>query len=105
MAFDLSRTGGPFDASAYTGIRLTARGNGERYEVGLRTTDLQRPWQSYRAGFVAAGIWQTITLPFSDFTPNRTETSLNAAHLRRIGILAYGRVFEADVSIGDIGLF
>ena len=47
-ALDLTSVGDTFDASAFTGIRLVARGNNEQYSVHLRTPDNVQPWQSYR---------------------------------------------------------
>src|SRR6266511_3167985 len=67
MALDLAIEGQPLDASSCAGVLLVARGNGESYGVHLRTPDCLRPWQSYRAGFVAAPEWREIRLPFERF--------------------------------------
>ncbi len=101
MAFDL----GPLDVSAWTGIEIDVIGNGERYDMRLRTQDLTRPWQSYRTEFVAPQRWNTIQLPFSEFEAHRTEAPLALDRLRRIGVLAIGRVFDADVSVAAIRLY
>jgi hypothetical protein len=45
--------------------------------------------------------WTSVSLPFADFTPHRTERPLNLARLRRIGIVAIGREFEVDIAIAD----
>lgn len=102
MAANLAMPGHVFDASSFSGLAFDACGNGQQYEVGLRTSDLERPWQSYRAPFVAEAAWQTICVSFSDFAPNLTETPMNTAHLRRIGILAVGRAMDADVSVANL---
>lgn len=70
MALDLAIEGQPLDASSCAGVLLVARGNGESYGVHLRTPDCLRPWQSYRAGFVAAPEWREIRLPFQRFEPS-----------------------------------
>lgn len=93
-----------FDASAFTALSVDVIGNGELYDISLRTTDLTRPWQSYRARFRAEPTWRTVSLPFTDLTPNRTEMPFNPARLRRIGILALGRAFKADVAVANIKL-
>jgi Complex I intermediate-associated protein 30 (CIA30) len=103
-ALDLDNQG-PLDASGYAGIVLDVHGNGETYNVHLRTTDLWLPWQSYRASFDAPPQWQTLRLPFSAFTPYRTGTALDLHKLRRIGIVAIGRAFQADVCIGRLVLY
>lgn len=104
MAFNLRDAGGVFDASLYQGLAFETRGNGERYEVGLRTSDLRRPWQSFRASFVAGPDWTRVMLSFETFTPNLTDIAFDPAKLRRIGILAVGRAFAADVSVTKLCL-
>ena len=63
------------------------------------------PGKSYRQSFCAPSRWTTVYLPFSEFVPHRTERPLNTARLRRIGLVAIGREFEADVSIADIRFY
>lgn len=105
MAADLNPDGSPFDTSTFTGIELDVTGNSETYNVHLRTSDLTRPWQSYRQSFMAGTEWETHRIPFTDFAPHRTETPLDLTKLRRIGILAIGRAFEADVSVADLRFY
>lgn len=104
MATDVAE-GAVFDASGYAGLAIEVQGNCENYEIRLRTSDLERPWQSYRAVFWAGSDWAMIRLPFSDFTPNKTEVPFAPARLRRLGVVAYGRAFDADVSVRRIGFY
>lgn len=104
-ALDLESAGGTLDGSGFRGIRLVVRGNGERYAVHLRTPDNLRPWQSYRAPFLAKGDWRTIDLPFTAFTSHRLETPLDLSRLRRIGLVAIGRAFRADLAVADLRLY
>ncbi|MFO8024302.1 CIA30 family protein [Thiohalophilus sp.] len=93
------------DVSAYTGLMLEVYGNNEQYNVHLRTADIWLPWQSYRATFTATPQWQTIFLPFADFEPHRISTEFDITHLERIGLVAIGRQFRADLCIGKIGFY
>lgn len=68
----------------------------------LRTTQTTRPWQSWRQGFVAPPHWQTLRLPFAGFEPHRIEAPLGLGALRRIGIVAIGRAFQADIAIAGV---
>lgn len=104
-ALDMARSGGTFDASGYTGVRLVVRGNGERYSVHLRTPDNVRPWQSYRAQFTAGPDWKSIDLPFAAFAPYRLDAPLDIKRLRRIGLVAIGRAFYADLAVSELGLY
>lgn len=105
MALDLALEGQTLDASAYTGVLLVARGNGESYGVHLRTPDYVRPWQSYRAGFIAGPEWQEIRLPFDQFEPHRLIEPLDVRHLRRLGLVAIGRAFHADLAVSVVSLY
>jgi hypothetical protein len=104
MAIDLA-DGEAFDASAWDGILLTVAGNGERYNVHLRTADLWLPWQSYRAEFVAEPEWREIRIPFETFNAYRTWRDFRSDRLERIGVVAIGRVFEADLCVGALGFY
>lgn len=104
-ALDLSPSGDPVDASDYTGLRLVARGNGERYSAHLRTPDTVRPWQSYRVHFTAGPVWDVTDLTFAAFTPHRLDAALDIARLRRIGLVAIGRAFYADLAVCEIGFY
>ncbi|TQV70627.1 CIA30 family protein [Denitrobaculum tricleocarpae] len=104
-ALDLSPDRGMYDASGFTGLRLTVRGNGEEYGLHLRSADNTRPWQSYRAQFVAGPEWETLELPFASFTPHRLEAPLVTSRLRRIGLVAIGRAFTADLAVSEIAFY
>jgi hypothetical protein len=102
IALDLALNGGVVDAREWTGIEVDVFGNGERYNLHLRTADVVRPWQSYRAEFIATPKWRTIRLPFASFEPHRIDAPLDLARLRRLAIVAIGRAFTADVAIGKL---
>jgi hypothetical protein len=87
------------------GIELVVYGNGEHYNVHLRTDAMRYPWQSYRASFTAHPRWQTLRLPFASFEPHRIEGKLKPDTVRRIGIVAIGRAFSADLCIGRVSVY
>ena len=102
ISLDLDPDGEAVDVSSWTGLELDVFGNGETYAMHLRTADLSRPWQSYRQSFKTSPAWRTVELPFTDFVAHRTDVDLNARRLKRIGIVAIGRPFVADVSVGGV---
>jgi hypothetical protein len=105
MALDLAPDGGVVDASSWTGIELDVIGNDEDYGVHLRTDAVERPWQSYRQSFRAGAAWRTVQLAFADFVPHRIEVPLDVRRLRRIGLIAIGRAFTADLAVGGVRFF
>jgi Complex I intermediate-associated protein 30 (CIA30) len=105
MALDLAPGGGVVDASSWTGIELDVIGNDEDYGVHLRTDAVERPWQSYRQSFRAGAAWRTVQLAFADFVPHRIEVPLDVRRLRRIGLIAIGRAFTADLAVGGVRFY
>lgn len=105
MALDLAPDGGVVDASTWKGLELDVIGNDEEYGVHLRTDVLERPWQSYRQSFRAGASWRTVQLAFADFVPHRIEVPLDVRRLRRIGLVAIGRAFTADLAVGGARFF
>ena len=93
------------DIRDYTGVALTVAGNGESYSVHLRTRDNRLPWQSYRATFSAGPEWTEVRLPFDAFTPYRTDAALDVGRLERIGIVAIGREFRAELCVAMVGIY
>ena len=93
------------ELSAYSGIVIDVYGNEEAYNLHLRTANLWLPWQSYRATFQAPAGWQTLRLPFAEFSAYRTSKPLDVTTLQRIGVVAIGRAFVADLCIGRLGFY
>jgi len=96
---------GYLDASRFDGVRLRVRGNDEHYGVHLKTAATGMPWQSYRAGFEVDDRWREERLPFTDFRPHRVDSALELTRLKRLGIVAIGRVMRADICIAEVGFY
>lgn len=105
IALDLAPVTGLFDAGGFTGLEIDVLGNHESYGAHLRTIDITRPQQSYRQSFVATPDWQTLQLPFVQFMPHRIDVPLDVRRLRRIGLVAIGREFAADLAVARLALY
>jgi hypothetical protein len=103
-SLDLDRHG-PLDARDYAGVEIEVYGNGETYNLHLRTADTRIVWQSYRASFAAAPAWRTLRLPFAAFRPHRIDVPLDLSALRRIGLVAIGREMRVDLCIARLSLY
>lgn len=104
MALDLPKDK-LYNISSYTGLVMETYGNGESYNIHLRTSNLWLPWQSYRSSFIAPAEWKTFYIPFTDFKPYRTSKALKLEKIERIGVVAIGREFTADLCVGKIALY
>jgi len=105
MALDLGGEARQFDASGFHGIELCVLGNGETYGVHLRTLDLRHPWESYRHPFTAGPHWQTLKLPFTEFVAHRCTLPFDPRRLRRLGLVAIGRAFHADLGLSRLAFY
>jgi len=105
VALPLSATSTPFDARAFTGLRLRVWGNGETYYVHLRTSDATIPRQYYFASFATADEWTEVEIPFSAFAPKHLGTALDPSKLTRVGIVAARKAHTADVAVSYIGFY
>ena len=105
ISLDLAPDGETFDASGWLGFEVDVYGKSDEYDFRLRTSELTQPWQSYRQSFVVEPCWKTNRLPFDQFKPHGIEKPLNVRLLRRLGLVAIGRAFSADLALGGIRFF
>ncbi len=104
MSLDLASPGAVLDASRFSGLALWVMGNTERYNLHLRSPDMTRVWQSWRAEFTAPETWTRLYIPFTSFQPHRTEIPVTPARLARIGLVAIGREMRADLALSRLEL-
>jgi hypothetical protein len=105
VALPLGQNDGFFDAGDFNGIRLRVRGNGENYHVHLRTDQSLRPWQYFGAEFPTSGVWEEVEIPFQKFKPENFTGKLSTKKLRRIGIVAIKKEFQADIAISRLEFY
>lgn len=105
MALDLDPSGAAVDCRTWTGFEIEVAGNGETYGLHLRTSGLTRPWQSYRQSFRVETDWRSIKFPFGGFVPHRTDAAFDPGRIRRLGLVAIGRAFDADLALAAIRLY
>jgi Complex I intermediate-associated protein 30 (CIA30) len=90
-----------------TGVRLIVRGNDQRYFVHLRTEGTRLPWQYYQAGFDVTRDWAEVRLPFSAFEASGAllRDTPRAERLTSIGVVAFGRDYEAMIEVREVGFY
>ena len=95
------------DNNNFTGIRLRVRGNGESYQLHLRTRMTKLPWQYYSQEFITTEDWDVVELPFSKFKKSNfyQPKSFKPNAIRSIGIVAIGKDFQAEIDLAHIEFF
>ena len=89
------------------GIEIRVRGNGEKYFIHLRTSGTVLPWQYYQASFDSTDEWRTIRIPFNKFSGSSDwlNEAIYPPSIRSLGVVAYGRDHQADISVSMVGFF
>jgi hypothetical protein len=105
VALPLDIKGDFFNASQFSGVRLSVRGNGKKYHVHLRTDQTPRPWQYFSAPFLTKGKWEEVEIPFQHFQPENLSGQLNVEKLRRIAVVAIKEEFQADIAISRLEFY
>lgn len=105
MAGDLAPSGQVCDARTWDGVAIDICGNDAAYDLRLRTDQLRRPWESFRAELIADRAWSQVRVPFAAFQAHKHNIVFDAGHLTRIGVLGIGRVFTAEIAVARVQLY
>ena len=97
----------PSETSDKTGIRIKVKGNGEIYYLHIRNASARLPWHYYTASFQTNEKWKDIAIPFEEFEKSATfmPKKLKANTIKTIGLVAYGKDHNADVSIANLEFY
>ena len=89
------------------GLRLSFRGNGQKYFVHIRTKGTFLPWQYYQQSFMANEDWSETTMLLNEFRPSGVllRKTIDPQSIKSIGIVAFGRDHEAEIDVRKISFF
>ena len=91
----------------YEGLRLLVRGNGEVYNIHIRTGMTFMPWQYYSVEFKTSPNWNEVIIPFNAFKRSNfyQPRSFKSKDIATLVIVAYGRDYEADIDLAKIEFY
>ena len=95
------------DLSKAKYIKITAKGNNQKYFLHLRTSGTILPWQYYQAKFSVTSDWKEIKIPLKTFKRSGSflRKNINPSSLKSIGLVAYGRDHKADLSVASVSFY
>lgn len=98
---------GTFDASSYSGIRVSARGKGNGYYIFLRASGNRFPWSFFMAPLPVTGEWRSIDIPWARFEKGDFGSffDLNLRKLTSLAVVAYKKEFQASVDVREISFY
>ena len=97
----------PRETTGKTGVKIKVKGNGDVYYLHIRNSSARLPWHYYTTNFLANEKWEEIMIPFDQFEKSATfmPKKLNPDTIKTIGLVAYGKDYEADVSIAILEFY
>ena len=97
----------PNQAVGKSGIKIKVKGNGDIYYLHVRNASARLPWQYYTASFQTSKKWKNIEISFDKFEKSATlmPRKLKTESIKTIGIVAYGKDHDADVSIANLEFY
>ena len=97
----------PTETSEKVGVKIKVKGNGEVYYLHIRNASARLPWHYYTANFQTSEKWKEIVIPFNNFEKSATfmPRKLNAETIKTLGVVAYGKDHEADVTIAKLEFY
>ncbi|MEE2722427.1 MAG: CIA30 family protein [Pseudomonadota bacterium] len=89
------------------GLKLSLRGNGQKYFVHIRTKGTFLPWQYYQRSFMSNEDWSETTMLLNEFRPSGIllRKTIDPKSIKSIGIVAFGRDHEAEIDVRKISFF
>jgi len=97
----------PTETAGKLGIKIKVKGNGDVYYLHVRNASARLPWQYYTASFQTSEKWKDIAISFDEFEKSATlmPRKLKPGSIKTIGLVAYGKDHEADVSIANLEFY
>ena len=97
----------PTQAVGKSGIKIKVKGNGDIYYLHIRNASARLPWQYYTTSFKTSEKWKDIKISFDEFEKSATlmPRRLKPDSIKTIGLVAYGKDHDADVSIANLEFY
>lgn len=89
----------------YQGLFIELAGSTHDYNLHIKTTQLTRPWQSFRCILSVAPQWTRFIIPYEQLIAHRTEARFQPADIQSIAVVAIGEEFEVDVCVRRCGFY
>lgn len=89
----------------YRGIFIELYGSAQDYNLHVKTTQLNRPWQSFRCTLSVEPQWTRFFVPYTQLQAHRTDAKLQPTAIRSIAVVAIGQAFDVDVCVRRLGFY
>ena len=92
------------DLSKAKYIKITAKGNNQKYFLHLRTSGTILPWQYYQISFEVKEEYKEYILQIKEFKKSGSfqPSMVNPKSISSVAVVAYGRDHKADLHVKEI---
>lgn len=94
-----------WNGAEYAGLFIELCGVAHQYNLNVKTSQLQRPWQSFRATLAVAPEWTQFAVPYAALQPHRTDAELDPSTIRSVAVIGIGEAFDVDVCVRRFGFY
>lgn len=89
----------------YRGLFIELQGNAHDYNLHVKTTQLSRPWQSFRCTLSVESQWTRFIVPYQQLLAHRTNIELEPAQISSVAVVAIGKAFDVEVCVRRFGFY
>ncbi len=89
----------------YQGLFIELYGNTHDYNLHVKSTQLNRPWQSFRCTLPVQPQWTRFIVPYQQLSAHRTDAELQPAKISSVAVVAIGQAFDVDVCVRRLGFY
>lgn len=89
----------------YQGVFIELCGVAHEYNLHVKTSQLDKPWQSFRSALQVNGQWTRFVVPYDQLHAHRTTAELEPATIKSVAVVAIGAAFDVDVCVRRFGFF
>jgi len=93
-----------FNLNNAKNIKIVAKGNNDEYFIHLRTSNTILPWQYYQLSFKVTNNFKKFIFPIDEFQKSGffLPTKINSKTIKSIGIVAFGKDYDAELIVQQI---
>jgi hypothetical protein len=89
----------------YQGVFIELCGAAHEYNLHVKTSQLDKPWQSFRSALQVSAQWTRFIVPYEQLHAHRTTAQLEPGAIKSVAVVAIGAAFDVDVCVRRFGFF
>lgn len=89
----------------YAGMFIELCGAAHDYNLNVKTSQLEKPWQSFRCTLPVKPEWTRFIVPYAQLSPHRTDAALAPGKIRSVAVIGIGEAFDVDVCVRRFGFY